>query len=125
MLDVSGTIRGPNGDLLEVKRAIANIATATTDGAVVAAVAGKRIRVLSFRHSPGNAAATLTFTTKPAGAGTAISEVLSAAANSGNPYPFNPHGYFQTAVGEGLSATTSSSGVATGVGVTYVEVTDP
>ncbi len=114
-----------DGAFVPVKRALANIATATTDGAIVAAVAAKRIRVLSLSYSPGNAAATLTLTTKPAGAGTAISPVLSSPANGCQSLPYNPQGHFLTGVAEGLSGTTSSSGVSMGVHVTYIESSEP
>jgi hypothetical protein len=89
---------------------------------VVAAVAGKIIRVLAVAISPGAAVASVTFTTKPAGAGTAISAVITAVASSVNALPYNPHGWFQTSAGEGLAASTSASGVTTGIQVTYVEV---
>lgn len=99
----------------------ANIAAATTDGAVIAAVAGKKIRVLSYLVSALTAGATTaTFTTKPGGAGSAISPVISLAAN-GNVSEESEFGLFETNVGEGLSLTTGA-GAGVGVRVTYVLV---
>lgn len=104
---------------LQDLRAFANIAGGTTDGAVIAAVTGKKIRVLAAVITGGNAATTVTFTTKPSGAGTAISSLISMAANSGYPLAFNPAGWFETNSGEGLSATTGA-GSAVGISVSYV-----
>lgn len=100
---------------------VANIAAATTDGAVIAAVANKRIRVLAYSVSALAAAATTaTFTTKPGGAGTAISPLISLAAN-GFAAEASESGVFQTGVGEGLSLTTGA-GAGVGVRVTYILV---
>ena len=99
----------------------ANIAAATTDGAIIAAVAAKKIRVLSYSVSALAAAATTaTFTSKPGGAGTAVSHLISLAAN-GNSSEDSEFGLFETAAGEGLSLTTGA-GAGVGVRVTYVLV---
>lgn len=106
---------------LTPKFAKANVAASGTDTAVVAAVTSKKIRVISFRLHAGSTATNITFNTKPAGAGTAISELFALGANGGRAEAFNPAGHFETASGEGLSATTGA-GSTTGVGVVYVEV---
>lgn len=106
---------------LTPKFAKANVAASGTDTAVVVAVTSKKIRVLSFRLHAGSTATNITFNTKPAGAGTAISELFALGANGGRAEAFNPCGHFETASGEGLS-TTTGSGSTTGVGVVYVEV---
>lgn len=99
----------------------ANIASGTTDGAIVAAVANKRIRVLSYAVSALTAGATTAiFTSKPGGAGTAISHTISLAAN-GNFGEDSESGLFQTASGQGLSLTTGA-GAGVGVRVTYILV---
>lgn len=108
------------GQLLPIKRAKANIAASTTDGAVVAAVSGKIIRVLNFRLMAGGTATDCTFTTKPAGAGTAISELFACGINSGVSSGYAPGGHFQTTVSQGLSLTTGT-GATVGVGLSYVE----
>jgi hypothetical protein len=97
----------------------ANIATATTDGQVVAAVSNRRIRVIAVAMVCGGTATSVTFNTKPAGAGSAISPLFANAANGGAVLPPNDHGWFTTNVGEGLSATTTAAGSTTGILVTY------
>lgn len=104
-----------------VKRAFANVAAATTDGVLIAAVAGKRISVLALVAVAGGTATNLTLNSKPAGAGVAISPVLANGVNGGEVLPLNPAGWIETAVGEGLSATTGA-GSATGILVLYIEV---
>lgn len=104
-----------------VKYAFANIATATTDGAIVTAVSGKRIRVLAVVAINAGTATTITFNSKSGGAGTAISAAFQAL-NNGPILPYAPVGWFQTNSGEGLTATTSAAGSTFGVQVVYVEV---
>lgn len=106
---------------LTPKFAFANVAASTTDGSIVAAVASKRIRVLSFRLHAGGTATNVTFNTKPGGAGSAISELFALPINGQHNGEFNPIGHFQSGVGEGLTVTTGA-GATTGIGVTYVEV---
>lgn len=103
------------------KFAKANIAASTTDGALVPAVAGRKLVVLLFRIHAGGTATNVTFNTKPAGAGTAISELFACAVNGGHHGAFSEVGHFETSVGEGLSVTTGA-GSTVGVGVVYLEV---
>ena len=125
-METSGTILdGYDGTPVAIKRALVSIASGTTDGACVTAVSGKRIRVLSAVVVPGAAVTVVTFNTKPAGAGTAISAAMSLAASTAHNLILNPHGHFQTSSGEGLTITTSASGVATGVHITYIEASEP
>lgn len=98
--------------------AFANVAASTTDGSVVAAQSGSRINVLAVYAVAGGTATTLTFNTKPAGAGSAVSALFANAANGGAVLPFNEKGWFTTGLGEGLSVTTGA-GATTGVGVVY------
>lgn len=104
---------------VDAQYAKANVAASQTDAAVVAAVAGKKIRVLTFRLHAGGTATNVTFNSKPAGAGTAISELFACGANGGRGEPYCPVGHFETAAGEGLSVTTGT-GATTGIGVVYV-----
>lgn len=106
---------------LTPKFARANVASGTTDGSIVAAVASKKIRVLAFRINLAGTATNVTFNSKPAGAGTAISEVFQLDARGGFSGGFSPVGHFETASGEGLSVTTAA-GSQVGIGVVYVEV---
>ena len=95
-------------------------AAAGTDVAVIAAVAGSRIRVLSYALSgAAGGVATATFTSKPGGAGTAISNLFSIAAN-GFINEADNNGLFQTSVGQGLSITVATNTV--GVRITYILV---
>lgn len=98
--------------------AFANVAASQTDSVIKAAFTGKRINVLAVYCVAGGTATNLTFNTKPAGAGTAISALLANAANGGAVLPFNPKGWFTTAAGEGLTVTTAA-GSTTGIGVVY------
>jgi hypothetical protein len=116
----SGTIY--NGTTaLTPKWAFANITAGSTDGAIVTAVALKKIRVVALAMVTGGTATTVTFNSKPGGAGAAISPLFANAANGGAVLPPNPWGWFQSAAGEGLTATTGT-GATTGILVQYIEV---
>lgn len=106
---------------LTPKFAKANVAQSQTDSVVIAAVSLKVLVILGFRVHGGATATTVVFNTKPAGAGTAISEVFALGANGGHSPGFSPVGHFKTNTGEGLTVTTGA-GSTTGIGVVYVEV---
>jgi len=106
---------------LTPKYAFANVAPGTADGVIVSAVTGKKIRVLAAVFVCGATATDCTFRSKPAGTGTAISCLFANAANGGAALPFNPVGWFETNVSEGLTLNTGS-GASVGVQVAYVEV---
>lgn len=110
-----------NLTVLTPKFAKANVAASTTDGNIVTAVGGKKIRVLEFRLHAGGTATTVTFNSKPAGAGTAISELFALGINGMRDDGFSPIGHFETVTGEGLTVTTGA-GATTGIGVVYVEI---
>lgn len=118
---VSGQIIDENGIVLTVKRAFANIAASTTDGSVIAAVTSKKLRILAVYAQCGATATNLTFNSKPAGAGTAISPTMQNGANGGEVLPQNSYGWFETVAGEGLTVTTGA-GSQTGILVQYIEV---
>lgn len=120
-IETSGLAYDANGVALTPLFGKAGIAAATTDGAVIAAVASKKIRVLAFALAPATTATACTFTSKPAGAGTAISAIIEAGSTSTTVFPYNPLGWFETVAGEGLSLTTGA-GSTVGVQVTYVTV---
>ena len=103
----------------EPKSAFANVAASQTDSQIVAAVAGKHIRVLAYIVQCGGTATTILFSS----ASSAISPTFANAANGGSVVPFNPVGWFETNAGEALNVTTGA-GSTTGVLVRYVEV-DP
>lgn len=85
-----------------------NIASATTDGAVVAAVPGRRLRIVQAVIQAGGTATSVVFNSKPAGAGTAITQVFTIPANTVLTLPFSECGYGDTNSGEGLTCTTGT-----------------
>jgi hypothetical protein len=91
---------------------------AATDTAVVAALPGRKIRVVGGYVSAGAAASTITFTSKPAGSGTACSGVINLPINGSLSLDGT---VIQTNMGEGLSVTTAQAGPAS-VHVTYETV---
>jgi len=99
------------------KFAFANIAASQTASSLVAAVTGKKIRVLSVYAVAGGTATNLTFNS----ASSAISALFANAANGGEVLPFSPIGWFETVAAEALTVTTGA-GSTTGIGVVYVEV---
>lgn len=116
----TGAIGIFSGGLALPKFAFANIAASTTDGAVITAVSGKKLRILDFKISTVTAATTVVFNTKPAGAGTAISATFNAPVGlvgSG----FCEIGHFETNLSEGLSVTTGA-GNTVSIQITYAEI---
>lgn len=95
--------------------AFANVASSATASSIVAAVAGKKTRVLSLAFVCGATATNATFNS----AGVAISALFANAANGGAILPHNPLGWFETVAGEALTLTTGT-GSTTGVQVVYV-----
>ena len=112
-LNPTGSVRVPE---LYAK---ATVAASQTDSSIIAAVAGKKIRVLSIVAITGGTATTSTFNSKGSGAGVAISAPFSFGANGGFVLPFNPAGWFETVSAEALTVTTGA-GSTTGYQVTYV-----
>lgn len=98
--------------------ALANIAASQTDSSLVSASSGYKIRVIALAMVSGGTATNVTFNTKPAGSGTAISCLFANGANGGAVLPLNDAGWFETNVGEGLSVTTGA-GSTTGIQVVY------
>lgn len=102
-------------------RAFANVAASQTDSSLVAAVAERKIRVLSLAFVTGATGTAATVNSKGSGAGTAISMLFANAANGGAVLPHNALGWFETNVGEALTLTTGA-GSATGVQIVYAEI---
>lgn len=102
-----------------VLNAFDSIAASQTDSSLVAAVTGSKIRVLAAVINQGDTTpSAVTFNSKPGGAGSAKYPALKAAANGGFVLPYNPVGWFETNVDEGLSVTTGA-GSTTAVSVVY------
>jgi len=123
MSDYFRIIKNRRGSESIVEHTFANVAASQTDSALVAAKEGKRIAVLAAILITAGTATNVTFNTKPAGAGAAISMAFPNAANGGALGNHNPHGWFLTKTGEGLSVTTGA-GSTTGIQLVYAYV-DP
>ena len=108
--DVSGAVVTADG-LTIVKRTFATGATVATH-TLVSAVTGKKIRVLAAVITTVDGL-NLTF---KSGA-TSISANIAAA---GAVFPYNPHGWFETAAGETLGFALDAA-ESTSVQITYVE----
>jgi len=115
----SGMIQDENGNALAVSRAFADPAS-SGDNAVVAAVAGKIIRVLGFVLMNNVATAN---NVRFRSATNSISCLFGfGAIADGIVYgPYNLHGWFQTNAGEALNINLSAA-TAVGVQVVYVLV---
>lgn len=98
--------------------AFANVAAGSTDHVLVSAVTGRKIRFVSGYAIAGSAQTNLTFNTKGAGAGTAISALQANAANGGFVLGVNTLGWFETSAGESLTCTTGT-GSPTGITFKY------
>lgn len=75
-------------------------AAASGDNTLVAAVSGKRIRVLSL-FLVASGAVTVAF--ESGASGTALTGDMNVGANGNVTMPFNPEGWFQTVAGELLN----------------------
>lgn len=96
-----------------------SVAASQTDSALVTAQAGAKIRVVAAIINQGDTTpSTVTFNSKPAGAGAAKTPALKGPANGGFVLPFNESGWFETNEGEGLSVTTGA-GSTSGIIVNY------
>jgi hypothetical protein len=119
--DIGGTVM-IGTTAYTVKRALGNVAASSTDESIVAAVASKKIRVISLVMIDGGTATEATFGSKvDAEATVAVSCLFANGANSGAVLGRNVDGWFETAEGAALVLTTGA-GSATGVMVNYIEV---
>lgn len=99
------------------------IAASETDSVLVAAKAGKRIRVLAFLINQGDTTpSAVTFNSKGSGAGAACYAPLKAGANGLVVVPELAGGWFATNAGEGLTVTTGA-GSTSSVAVVFEVVT--
>lgn len=94
------------------------VAASDTDEELVAAVASARIRVLALVSQCSSTATDVTFESST----TTRIHKIPAGANGGQVLPFNPAGWFQTAVGASLTCTTGT-GSSTEISGVYIEVT--
>lgn len=90
---------------------------AAGDNEIVAAVVGKKVRVVAYTAVCAN---TVSAQWK-SGAATAKSGAMPFAANGGASPPWNPYGHFETAAGEALNLNLSGAVQVSGH-LTYLEV---
>jgi hypothetical protein len=93
-------------------------ASSSGDNTVVAAVSGKKIRVLSYTLV---AAGAVTCRFEDGAGGTAKSGQMSFAANGGVSVPFSPVGHFETTAGTLLNLELGGA-VAVAGHLCYIEV---
>lgn len=112
--------------MLGVKRAWKSVLASQTDdtlngtnSTVPAAVPGSKIKVRSVVIVQGaTASAGVTFNSKPAGSGVAVTGTFTPAAGGSVVLPDCDKGWFETNTGEGLTVTTGA-GATAGISITY------
>jgi hypothetical protein len=107
-----------NYSIQQVKRAVVDHAT-IGDNTIVAAVTGKKIRVLSCLLVMTGTAVTIRF--ESATGGTALTGQMQPSQGGGFVLPHNPVGWFETLSGELLNLELSGAQSVDGV-IVYVEV---
>lgn len=105
---------------LTPKRFFANIAASQTDANLITAVASKKLHIVQLQERSGATATNITFNSKGAGAGTAISSLHANGANGGAAPGANEYGFYETNSGEAFTCTTGA-GSSTGVEGVYCE----
>lgn len=83
-------------------------AASNGDNQLIAAVAGKMIRVLSMFFVVAGAV-NAKFQSDSGGSASDLTGALPLAANGGASLPFNPHGWIQTAAGKKLNLNLSGA----------------
>jgi hypothetical protein len=115
MSDTSGISN--EGTTLNPAVSSVNIAASTTNQIIVPSTANMRVRILQLVAVAGATTTNLTFGTTTGNA--AITPTFQNAANGGEVLPFSPIGWFDTAVGDGLTVTTGA-GSTTGILFKYI-----
>ena len=95
-------------------------ASASGNNALVAAVASKKIRVVSYNFI-ANGTVNAKFQSDGAGTPTDLTGLKYCIANMGISVPFSPAGYFESGSGKSLDLNLSAA-IAVGGELTYVEV---
>jgi hypothetical protein len=103
-----------------VKSAVIDNAT-SGDNTLVAAVTGKRIRVLAMIAVMTGTAVTIRF--ESGAGGTALTGQMQPTAGGGFVLPYNPIGWFETAASELLNMELGGAQSVDGV-LRYVEIDD-
>lgn len=113
----SGYISVKPSEFALVKRAKIDAAT-SGDNELVAAVTGKKIRVVSMFYL---ASGTVTATFQSAAGGTAITGGLQHTAQTGAVLPLNEDGWFETIAGEALNLNLSAA-ISVDGALSYIEI---
>jgi len=109
-MSVAGTIRNPLWAIID--------AATSGDNTLVAAVSGRRIRVLAlFLVSAG----TVNVRFEDGAGGTALTGQMNLVANTGFVLPYNPAGWFQTGTNTLLNLELSAA-ISVDGALTYIEV---
>lgn len=114
---LTGYIKGPDGLNRQVKYAPIDAAT-SGDNTIVAAVAGKKIRVVSLFYL---AAGTVNVRFESGASGTALTGQMQHTAQTGAVLPMNEDGWFETATGALLNLELSGN-VSVDGSLSYIEV---
>lgn len=101
-----------------VKRAVI-AAAGSGDNSAVAAVAGKKIRVLSGVLTMTGTAVTIRF--ESGASGSPLTGQMTPAQGQSIVLPHNPYGWFETAIGESLNLELGGAQAVAGV-LVYIEV---
>ena len=116
--ELSGTLMaGPSTPLL-VKYAAIDAAT-SGDNTLVAAVTGKKIRLISMFAIMTGTAVTIRF--ESGAGGTALTGQMTPSQGGGFVLPYNPGGWFETAAGSLLNLELGGAQSVDGC-LTYVEI---
>lgn len=114
---MTGYVPLPDGTNAQVKYAVIDAAS-SGDNTIVAAVTGKKIRVVSLFYL---AAGTVTTRFESGASGTALTGQMQHTAQTGVVLPFNEDGWFQTAAGVLLNLELSTNVSIDGC-LSYIEV---
>lgn len=96
-----------------------SVTASSTDASLIAAVASKKLRIVSLAVQAGGTATDLTFESD--GVSDTKLHKVQAGANGGQILPYNPVGWFETLSGEALLGTTGAGSTVEITG-TYIEV---
>jgi hypothetical protein len=116
--DLSGGVYPSAETPALVKRAIIDAAS-SGDNTLVAAVTGKKIRVIFAAFTMTGTAVTIRF--ESAAGGTALSGQLTPAQGQSVVWPYNPHGWIETVAGQLLNLELGGAQSVDGV-LGYIEV---
>jgi hypothetical protein len=118
-VDLTGAVMTSYDTAVIVKRAVIDKA-GSGDNELVAAVTGKKIRVLAAFFTMTGTAVTIRF--ESGAGGTALTGQMTPAQGQTVVLPYNPHGWFETAAATALNLELGGAQSVDG-GLVYIEVT--